>query len=640
MSERNRGDQRRAGTASLGILIAWMALGSLAPSQDFGYEGPTYTGASGSPSGSKPESKLWFYDGDWWGSLWSDAFSQFRIHRLESSTQTWEDTGTVLDSRKNSRSDILFDGSKLYIASHSFGSTQVGKPTRLYRLSFNGILNRFQHDFGFPVQINNYKLEAVVIDKDSVGTIWATWAQNNQVYVNHSLGSDDLWGAPFVLPTTTSVTTDDLSSVIHFNGDRVGVCWSDQVASAFLFSYHLDGDPDTAWSPPETISMNGYNSDDHLNLKTDSLGQVYAAVKDSDGSVFLLVRRPDSTWSQFLAGEDGNNFTRPIIEINEEAAEIYYLASTGSSGGTIYLKTSPLGNLFFPDGLGTPLIRDADALHMNDASSTKQNVDSTTGLVVLATNQLTKRYWHAAIPLLPPGPPMADFSASPTQGEAPIVVQFTDISPGRPTSWFWDFGDGNSSTGQHPSHIYSIPGTYSVELSVGNDYGDDSELKADFIVVDSPPPSVPFVAVEDSHVKSTSPDNNYGTQTTLRVRKSSTEEYRPYMKFDVSGVPGTITSAKLLLYVTDGSPDGGNVYLVDSQWAETSITWNNAPLISGDPLGSLGGVTSGTFVEVDLSSTVTSEGTYSFAMTNMDSNSAYYMSREDIAPPELVVFYQ
>lgn len=46
------------------------------------------------------------------------------------------------------------------------------------------------------------------------------------------------------------------------------------------------------------------------------------------------------------------------------------------------------------------------------------------------------------------------------------VVAFTDESYGNITSWKWDFGDGNSSTEQHPVHRYGQPGKYVVVLWV------------------------------------------------------------------------------------------------------------------------------------------------------------------------------
>jgi len=60
----------------------------------------------------------------------------------------------------------------------------------------------------------------------------------------------------------------------------------------------------------------------------------------------------------------------------------------------------------------------------------------------------------------------AIFTASPTSGVAPLTVAFTDRSTISPTSWLWDFGDGNTSTVQNPTHTYAAVGNYTVSLSV------------------------------------------------------------------------------------------------------------------------------------------------------------------------------
>lgn len=59
--------------------------------------------------------------------------------------------------------------------------------------------------------------------------------------------------------------------------------------------------------------------------------------------------------------------------------------------------------------------------------------------------------------LLPAVVPSADFLADHTSGFSPLTVNFQDISTGRPTGWLWDFGDGTTSTAQHPSHEYAGP---------------------------------------------------------------------------------------------------------------------------------------------------------------------------------------
>ncbi len=79
--------------------------------------------------------------------------------------------------------------------------------------------------------------------------------------------------------------------------------------------------------------------------------------------------------------------------------------------------------------------------------------------------------------------PMADFSATPTSGTAPLNVNFTDQSQNTPTSWQWNFGDGNTSSQENPSHTYYNNGSYTVSLTVVNSDGSDTETKTNYIAV-------------------------------------------------------------------------------------------------------------------------------------------------------------
>jgi PKD repeat protein len=82
--------------------------------------------------------------------------------------------------------------------------------------------------------------------------------------------------------------------------------------------------------------------------------------------------------------------------------------------------------------------------------------------------------------------PVASFTLSPVTGFEPLTVTFTDTSTGFPQSWFWDFGDGNTSTAQNPIHIYSTPGTYTITLTVMNPSGSSTSLPATVAVVPAP----------------------------------------------------------------------------------------------------------------------------------------------------------
>lgn len=74
--------------------------------------------------------------------------------------------------------------------------------------------------------------------------------------------------------------------------------------------------------------------------------------------------------------------------------------------------------------------------------------------------------------------PVANFSASSTSGCSPLIVNFTDLSTNNPTSWSWDFGDGNPPiNAQNPSYTFFNSGTYIVKLTATNASGSGSTQK-------------------------------------------------------------------------------------------------------------------------------------------------------------------
>jgi len=91
--------------------------------------------------------------------------------------------------------------------------------------------------------------------------------------------------------------------------------------------------------------------------------------------------------------------------------------------------------------------------------------------------------------------PEASFSVNETGGTAPVTVTFTDTSDDGSDDiyqWLWEFGDGNTSSLQNPQHDYSIPGTYTVSLTVTSEDGADTETRTDLISVEALPPVAAF----------------------------------------------------------------------------------------------------------------------------------------------------
>jgi gliding motility-associated-like protein len=86
--------------------------------------------------------------------------------------------------------------------------------------------------------------------------------------------------------------------------------------------------------------------------------------------------------------------------------------------------------------------------------------------------------------------PTANFTASPTAGCAPFVVNFTDLSTGSPTAWSWNFGDPRQQTqvtGQNPSWSFFNPGQYTVTLTVTNASGSNTKIMTQYITVYAKP---------------------------------------------------------------------------------------------------------------------------------------------------------
>ena len=110
---------------------------------NLGLAGASYVG-TGTPTGTKRgESLLWWNDGIWWANMWDSATEDFYIFQLEPESQTWVRTATAVDWRPNTHADVLWTGTKLYIASHRFvddkEAAQYGHSSFLFRYSYDPV---------------------------------------------------------------------------------------------------------------------------------------------------------------------------------------------------------------------------------------------------------------------------------------------------------------------------------------------------------------------------------------------------------------------------------------------------------------------------------------------------------------------
>lgn len=110
-----------------------------------------------------------------------------------------------------------------------------------------------------------------------------------------------------------------------------------------------------------------------------------------------------------------------------------------------------------------------------------------------------------------PAPTTVQYTASPTNGTAPLAVQFnsSSIDSGGNTinSWNWNFGDGNTSTAQNPSHTYTTSGSYFPALVATNNLGGTVSGSGPAVSVTPAPPGGPglvaYYSFDDGNLPAT-----------------------------------------------------------------------------------------------------------------------------------------
>ncbi|WP_224361242.1 CBM96 family carbohydrate-binding protein [Hyalangium versicolor] len=143
-----------------------------------------------------------------------------------------------------------------------------------------------------------------------------------------------------------------------------------------------------------------------------------------------------------------------------------------------------------------------------------------------------------------------------------------------------------------------------------------------------------FSPVDDTQLSESSPGTVGGATDWLYSDASPMTE--TYFRFAFDSLVGQVKSAKLRFYAWDGTSDGPAVYPVDTyQLRESSTTWATRPPRIGPAIVDLGSITSGSWVEVDVSSKVQRNGIFGFALVPTSSDGLRLWSKEYAANPAL-----
>jgi len=150
--------------------------------------------------------------------------------------------------------------------------------------------------------------------------------------------------------------------------------------------------------------------------------------------------------------------------------------------------------------------------------------------------------------------------------------------------------------------------------------------------------SLTFITNTDAYVNQSNPSTNYGNATTLQVDGASDPDIESYIRFTVTGISGTIQSARLRVFVTtNGSANGPAIYATGSSWTETGITWHNRPARTSGAVDNKSSIGTNRWVEYNVTSLVNAEGTFSFVLGADSTDGITFSSRQGSQPPQLVI---
>ena len=214
-----------------------------------------------------------------------------------------------------------------------------------------------------------------------------------------------------------------------------------------------------------------------VSVQPSQIGLESANISIREGEIgFIPIILTNCTDLQYVTGTFAfNNSVVELVNVSSTASSISYENVTGLVWFNITYDEETVGDVSVADivmrGVGEPgegtetkiIIDTSDGLGLHSATVIRSNEIS------LIKDPMDEQELHA------------NFTADVRSGLAPLTVQFTDESSGDPTAWLWDFGDGKSSTEQHPEYTYTSAKNYTVALSI--DGGFSTATKSDYIKV-------------------------------------------------------------------------------------------------------------------------------------------------------------
>ncbi|AKB82085.1 cell surface protein [Methanosarcina barkeri 3] len=419
----------------------------------------------------------------------------------------------------------------------NYGDYESASDIRVENISFSNGFSIYGSDYGD----SNVVIENCVMSSVSLGNLKNVEVSNN-VFIS-----------PYAYDVQNSISAERLTFIGN-RMDKVG--WN-----MMRVSGNITGNTFANTSSIPTCWIGECNN--YLTLKDNvfsncTLGAILISGDSKNSKNNIITENTfDSNSEGINVGTEGNgipgagnkiylnNFINNTVNINDgsPAGSVQYISNAVKYSYKNESYTSSLGN-YYNDYTGA----DADNNGIGDTPYAIGSGSDTAPLM----GKITVDGNDIIIEALPStSSPIADFTATPTSGDAPLTVNFTDTSTGNVSSYSWDFNNDGiiDSTEQNPVYTYIDAGNYTVNLTVTNAIGINSTVKTDYITVseNSTPSEPPISAFLADVTNGTAP-------LTVKFTDQSTGNISSYSwDFDNDGIIDSTEQSPSYTYGTAGT---------------------------------------------------------------------------------------
>ncbi|CAG0926683.1 partial putative deoxyribonuclease RhsB, partial [Thermoflexales bacterium] len=374
---------------------------------------------------------------------------------------------------------------------YRFQYDQVGN--LIGRLDANGITTTFDYDALNRVSRVIYPESTVAFQYDRMG---------NRLVMTDALGvSRYAYDALYRL----TYSSDPYTGTLRYGYDEVGnrtvitypsgqastyaydaasrlISMRDWLTGTTTYTYDPAGRVLTTTLPNGTSTINAYDLAGYP-IRTIHYDAAQGVLADYQYELDGLGNRVVATETLRMPSGD-----HPFADFNASpllgAAPLTVTFSTLSSGIIDTYRWS------FGDGVTSTLMNPVHVYAAVGAYTVSLFVSGPEGSDVLT------RANYISVTATTPPPPVADFSATPLSGVAPLDVTFSNASTGAITGYMWSFGDGTTDTATNPAHQYAAAGVYTISLTTSGPGGSHTLTRTNYITVTSGsvlPPGVYFM---------------------------------------------------------------------------------------------------------------------------------------------------